>query len=304
MRQVNTFRAEPPLTRPTPPRRDPAPSRISYRIQRLLLTPLFRGFLRIGLPMAAAAGVGTMVLSDQDVRDRIGLTITEIRRSIEERPEFMVKLMAVDGASSEIGEDIREVLPVDFPVSSFDLDLEEMRNSVLSLDAVADADLRIRAGGVLQIDVTERVPAVVWRGPQGVELLDAEGHRVSALIARAERPDLPLLTGEGAENAVPEALAIFDVAGPILDRMRGLVRTGERRWDVVLDRKQRILLPEHGAVAALERVIALDQAQDLLGRDLVAIDMRNENRPTIRLAEQAVTELRRIKGLAEGDPGQ
>lgn len=304
MRQVNTFRAEPPLTRPTPPRRDPAPSRMSYRIQRLLLTPLFRSFLRIGLPMAAAAGVGTMVLSDQDVRDRIGLTITEIRRSIEERPEFMVKLMAVDGASSEIGEDIREVLPVDFPVSSFDLDLEEMRRSVLSLDAVADADLRIRAGGVLQIDVTERVPAVVWRGPQGVELLDAEGHRVSALIARAERPDLPLLTGEGAENAVPEALAIFDVAGPILDRIRGLVRTGERRWDVVLDRDQRILLPEHGAVAALERVIALDQAQDLLGRDLVAIDMRNENRPTVRLAEQAVAELRRIKGLAEGDPGQ
>ncbi|MBS9716873.1 cell division protein FtsQ/DivIB [Pseudohalocynthiibacter aestuariivivens] len=284
--------------------RDPAPSRLSYRYQRLLLTPLFRTFLRVGLPMGAAFALGMAVLGNADNRDAIALRITEIRNSIEERPEFMVKLMAIDGASPEVNGDIREIVPIDFPLSSFDLDLEEMRLTIAELDAVASAEVRIRAGGVLQIDVIERIPSVVWRGPQGVELLDSTGHRVGALIARAERPDLPLLTGEGAELAVPEALDLFAAAEPLASRVRGLVRMGERRWDVALDRNQRILLPEENPVEAIERVIALDHVQDLMARDLVVIDMRNQNRPTVRLAETAVTELRRIRGQVLGDTTQ
>ncbi len=78
--------------------------------------------------------------------------------------------------------------------------------------------------------------------------------------------------------------------------MRAVVRMGERRWDVVLDRGQRILLPTQTPIRAFERVIALDQAQDLLARDVSVIDMRNTARPTIRLNEQAVAELRRVNG--------
>jgi len=282
------------------PRRDPAPSRLAYRYQRLLLTPMFRFFMRAGLPFIAAVGVGALLLGDEDIRDVIGLKITEIRRSIQERPEFMVKLMAIDGASDELGEDIREILPLDFPLSSFDLDLEGLRQSVAALDAVASVEMRVRTGGILQIDIEERVPAVVWRGPQGVEVLDRGGRRVGALVARAERPDLPLLTGEGAEEAVPEALELIDVAAPLANRLRGLVRMGERRWDIVLDRDQRILLPERDPVSALERVIELDREQDLLGRDITAIDMRNDTRPTIRLANRAAAELRRVREEQQG----
>jgi cell division protein FtsQ len=64
---------------------------------------------------------------------------------------------------------------------------------------------------------------------------------------------------------VPEALALIDAAGPLSDRLRGLVRVGERRWDLVLDRDQRILSArDRRARRALERVIALDEAQELL----------------------------------------
>jgi hypothetical protein len=58
-------------------------------------------------------------------------------------------------------------------------------------------------------------------------------------------------------------------------RLRGLVRIGERRWDVVLDRDQRILLPADRRRGALERVIALDEAHELLARDIAVVDMRN-----------------------------
>ena len=282
-------------------RRDPAPSRWAYRFQRLWLTPVFRGLLRVGLPVFLMVLGAGWFFSDPDRQQQITDGITEVRRSVAERPEFMVKLMAIDGASAELAEEIRQVLPVDLPKSSFDLDLDEMQARVETLDAVATVDLHIRAGGVLQVEVQERVPAVIWRVGGYLELLDEGGRRVAALTTRRDRPDLPLLAGEGADRAVPEALALLRAAKPLEDRLRGLVRMGERRWDVVLDRGQRILLPETNPINALEQVIAVHQAQELLERDLAAIDMRNIARPTLRMEQQAVEELRRIRGIVLGD---
>lgn len=285
-----------PVNRP-----DPAPSRLRYRMQRLMLTPLFRVVLRVGLPIAAVLGAGGIYLADQDRREAIITTIQDYRRSFEERPEFMVKLMAIDGASNSVSEDIRDILPLDFPVSSFDLDLDVMRGTVTGLDAVQSASLRVRQGGVLQVDVTERVPVMVWRTPDGLELLDAEGVLVGPLLSRATRPDLPLIAGPGADKNVAEALELVAAAGPLTSRLRGLVRVGERRWDVVLNRHQRILLPDTGAVQALERVIAMHQAVDMLSRDLVTVDLRLENRPTVRMTSVAVEELWRIKSIEFGE---
>jgi cell division protein FtsQ len=67
---------------------------------------------------------------------------------------------------------------------------------------------------------------------------------------------------------------------------------GERRWDMVLDRDQRILLPETDPVAAMHRVVALDQAQDMLARDVSLVDMRLGSRPTLRLNTPALNVIR------------
>lgn len=284
----------------TAPTRDPAPSRLAYRVQRLWLTPLFRKAVFRGVPVLLALSLPALLLADADRRAGLETRIVALRDQIASRPEFMVKLMAVDGASAEVDEDIREILPLDFPVSSFDLDLEAMRQTVVDLDAVKSADLRIRPGGILELVLVERVPSVIWRGEDGLELLDGKGNRVAQLSDRAARPDLPVIAGAGADRVVPEALALIAVAAPVGARLRGLVRMGERRWDVVLDRGQRILLPEVGALETLERVIALDQVADMLARDVVAVDMRNPARPTLRLAPGAVDELQRIRRLQTG----
>lgn len=270
-----------PMTRPA----DPAPSRLSYRLHRLWLTPLVRLLILVGLPMGLTAGAGYLVLTRTQVVENARAYAADLRRTVEQRPEFMVKLMAIDGGTAEVSEDIREILPIDFPLSSFDLDLEAIRDRIEELDAVASAAVRVRSGGILQIDLVERTAAVVWRGPQGLEVLDGEGHRVAALDRRADRADLPLILGEGADRAVAEALAIGKAAGPLAPRARGLVRIGERRWDLMLDSDQRIMLPEQGAADALRRVAALALKFDLFTRDVALVDMRIPDKMTVRLRE-------------------
>ncbi len=284
-----------------PARHDPAPSRWAYRMHRLWLTPVFRRLVRVGLPFCLTLIAGTIYFSDEARRDAILLTIADMREEIHSRPEFMVELMAVDGAGEATGEDIREIVPVDFPISSFDLDLEMMRQDIVALPAVKDASVRIRNGGVLQIDVTERQPVAVWRSRAGLKLVDAEGVVIGEVAHRGVRADLPLVAGKGAAGQIDEALRLYAAAQPLAERMRGLVRMGERRWDVVLDRGQRIMLPEEQPVQALERVIALSAAQDMLSRDLVAVDMRLKKRPTIRMNADAVENWWKIREIAVGN---
>lgn len=280
---------------------DPAPSRWAYRFERLMLTPLFRLFLRVVLPFFVVFLGTVMWLSDEERRDRLSGWVHEVRGSIETRPEFMVNVMAIDGASVGIAEDIREIMPFDFPISSFDLDLPHIQEQVSGLPAVASATVRIRPGGIMQITITERDPVMVWRTREGLFLVDREGFVVAPASSRAAHPELPLMAGVGAELRVEEAQALFSAAQPIHGQLRGLVRVGERRWDVVLKGGQRILLPEDGAVQALERVIALAQAQDLFARDLTVVDMRLPERPTLRIAKRSVEEWWRLRRLEVGN---
>jgi len=220
------------------------------------------------------------------------------RTSIQQRPEFMVKLMAIDGVEGVLAADVRAAVPVEFPTSSFDLDLPALRQAITDLPGVKQASLRVKPGGVLQVSVQPRVPVAVWRSQDGLLLIDAEGSPIGQLASRGDRTDLPLVVGEAANQRVSEALELIRTAAPLGERLRGLVRMGERRWDVVLDREQRILLPETQAVQALERVIALEGAQDVLARDVARVDMRLAQRPTVQMNKDATQELWRIRQIS------
>jgi cell division protein FtsQ len=269
-------------------------------MHRMMLTPGFRRLLRYGLPSAVLAITVGGYLADETRRLDLAAGIADLRRQVAERPEFMVRLMVVEGASIPVTDAIRAVVEVEFPVSSFDIDLADLQAQIAALEAVESVKVQVRSGGELAIEVVERVPVALWRDGGTLRMIDVAGKRVATIERRTDRPDLPLLAGPGAERAVPEAQALLAAAAPIKPRVRGLLRVGERRWDLVLDRDQRVLLPETGAVAALERVIALDEAQDLFARDISLVDMRNPDRPTVRVTPAGIAALGQINGQTVG----
>ncbi|MGI9369638.1 MAG: cell division protein FtsQ/DivIB [Ruegeria sp.] len=268
-------------------RSDPAPSRFSYRFQRWMLTPGIRLGVKLGIPLCAVLAGAGLYFTSHERREALTTYVTDLRTAFEERPEFMVNLMAIDGAGTGLSEDIRQVVPLDFPISSWDLDLEQIRDTITVLDPVKSASVRIRPGGILQVEIVERQPVVVWRKRDGIDLLDETGAHVEQVASRAAYTDLPLIAGKGANQHVAQALRILTTARSLGDRVRGLVRIGERRWDLVLDRGQRIMLPTDRPVRALERVLAVNEVQDLLERDVSAVDMRLGSRPTIRMSKAA-----------------
>ena len=273
-------------------RRDPAPSVWSYRYQRLMLTPFYRRLIRIGIPLGVMALATLLWLSSEANRVTLAATVEHLKDKVQQRPEFMITSVEVTGADRALAAAIGEIARLDLPVSSFDLDLDALRGTVTALTAVRSAELRVHPGGRLEVQVIQRVPVAVWRYADGLRLIDAEGVMTGMIAERADRSDLPLIAGDGAKDAIDEALQLFAAAAPIAPRVRGLVRMGERRWDMVLDNDLRILLPTGHPVQALERVIALQQAQEMLDRDVAVVDMRLGDRPTLRLNPVAATVVR------------
>jgi len=270
------------------PRRTVAPTRLAFRLERLWLTPVVRIVTRVGVPVfCVTLGLG-LWLGDGDRRAELIESYQDLRTQIENRPEFQLSTLAIEGASPEVEAAVQALLPVRLPASRFALDLDGYRAAILRLDAVKSVSLIVQPGGTLSVRVTEREPVILWRTALGLQMLDESGHRTASLKRRDARPDLPLIAGEGADKAVPEALAILAAAKPILPRARGLIRIGERRWDIVLENDRRIMLPENDPVQAIDRALALNAAEDLLSRDFTRLDLRNATRPTIRLSAQAL----------------
>ena len=50
---------------------------------------------------------------------------------------------------------------------------------------------------------------------------------------------------------------------------------------------------------ALERILAQHDAQELLDRDVLRVDLRDGNRTILQLTPQAMAELRRMRELEE-----
>ncbi|HEY0214744.1 MAG TPA: cell division protein FtsQ/DivIB [Paenirhodobacter sp.] len=276
-------------------RRDPAPSRLAFRLQRLWLTPVVRALTRIGAPIfVVTLGLG-LWFGDEGRRADFTQWADDIKLQIQNRPEFRVSALKVEGAGPEVEDAVAALLPVTLPASSFAIDLTGYHDAIARLDAVKDAAVTVRSG-TLEVRIAERDPVILWRTPNGVEMLDAGGHRVASLTRRDARPDLPLIAGDGANNAVPEALEILAAAEPLLPKMRGLIRMGERRWDIALADDRRVLLPEKNPARAVERVLTLDGTDDLLSRDFSAIDLRNPERPTVRLSANALEQFQIVTG--------
>ncbi|WP_347832600.1 cell division protein FtsQ/DivIB [uncultured Planktomarina sp.] len=276
---------------------DPAPSLLSYRMQRLWLTPLFRALVRVGLPTFGIVGLGWMFLSQAENRDYLRGMVQEAQVSVQNQPVHQLQTLTIEGASPLLSEEIRAQFGNLFPISAFELDLEGMRGWIEKIPSVERAAVLTSVGGLLSVQVTEIQPEFIWRNVEGLHLISAKGDMLRRVPLRADYARLPLIAGEGAIASLREARGVLDTAAPISDRLRGLVRIGERRWDLVLLDGQTIALPEANPEQVLARVIVLSAAQDLFERDILLIDFRNPRRPTLRLRPQALAGLKQVKGV-------
>jgi len=224
-------------------------------------------------------------LKDQNNKNLVEEIVLDFYRKIIERPEFMLSALSIQGSSDSLNAEIREILGLNFPISSFDLDLADLRNRVLSLPPVETAEVRLEGGSILHVKVKEKVPALLLKDDTGIHVLNKNGDYIRPLLSTEYGSKLPVITGEGAQKAAAEAFILFSALHDKLDEVRGLVLVGGRRWNIVLKSGQVIMLPEKKSEQAVQKILILDKAEKILSRDIAVFDFRLPYRITLRFPE-------------------
>ena len=280
-------------------RSDPAPSRLTYRLNRFWLRRSFRFLVLVILPVIIGSIAVATILKKSYLVDYLTLKTLEIKENLALRPALKVTGLDIIADNASIDAKIKAIASFDFPLSSLDIDVEELRFLIEELDSVKQATVRLRSDGMIEILVFERKPAFVHKINGHFLVLDSEGIKIDEVFSRVDRSDLPLIVGEGADKAVEEAILLMLAMESLLVRVRGLVRIGERRWDIVLDRNQKIKLPEGNPINAIRKVLLLQNSKGILDRAVTHLDLRDDSRPFLGLTKKAFSDLKSMRNITQ-----
>ena len=187
------------------------PTRWRFRLQKLMLKPVWRRTAKVGLPCALVCAGAAWLLWGQNHLERITARTADLYQRAITHSDVMLTTLTIEGASADLEQRIRHHSAVLLPADPFDLDLAQLRADYRAIEPVADAVVRIRPNGVLHVRITMHRPAALWRNWGGLFLIGSDGHIIDTARSRADHPDMSVLAGEGADRATGEALALIEL---------------------------------------------------------------------------------------------
>lgn len=160
---------------------------------------------------------------------------------------------------------------------------EEVRARLERLDWVARASVQRRFPGHVHLVIEERVPFAIWQNRGRFALIDRTG-RVIVHDTVGRFAELPVVVGEGAAREAASLIGALAGYPELRRRVTASVRVNGRRWNLRLASGADVLLPEGHEAAALERLVSLHRENQVLDRELVAVDLRLPDRMVLRPA--------------------
>jgi cell division protein FtsQ len=167
-----------------------------------------------------------------------------------------------------------------------EVDLQDIREEVMTLDWVEDARVSRQLPNMIVVDIVERTPHAVLRRPDRLVLIDATGHELEP-VSPANARGMLEISGPGAQAQVPALDELLDAAPALRPQVAAAEWIGNRRWNLTFKSGQALALPmgEKEAAGAVIAFARLDGVHRLLGGKVAAFDMRSPERIYMRCPE-------------------
>lgn len=203
---------------------------------------------------------------------------------------FAIEDVKVSGNAQTSEIDILQLLGLDGTTSLVAMDVNIARRRLADLPWVEDVDVRKIYPRTIEIRLKERDAFGIWQHGSELSLIEKNGS-VIAPLRDNKFAALPLFVGRDAETGAASFMEQLDAWPEIRSKVKAYVRISGRRWDLHLNNGIIIKLPEVNVAKALHLLSRLDAEQQVMSRDIAAIDLRLSDRTTIQLT-QAATERR------------
>ncbi|HEY3778846.1 MAG TPA: FtsQ-type POTRA domain-containing protein [Rhizomicrobium sp.] len=157
--------------------------------------------------------------------------------------------------------------------SIFGANVQAARRHLLSLEWVADAEVRRQYPDLVTVSIVERQPFAMWETPEGTYVVERSG-RTIGLFDPGSFPHLPVLLGQGAPQGAAELVDAVSAHRATAARVVGYARVSDRRWNLLLNDGVVVKLPEDGWRKQLDLLEHLIVDKAVLERDISEIDLR------------------------------
>ncbi|MGL4975057.1 MAG: cell division protein FtsQ/DivIB [Bosea sp. (in: a-proteobacteria)] len=252
---------------------------LAQRLPRRIGTFLALGFL------TAAAATGIVMGGHLDeMRDNLG----EPRHFVARSVGLGIERVTISGIAELAEMEVLHEAGINPRGSLAFLDVSEARKALEANPLIREASVRKLYPSEVSINIVEREPYALWQLNGEISLISADGTVIDKM-RDARFAHLPLVVGDQANLKARDYVALLAEAGPLKSRIRGATLVSGRRWTLKLENGLDVRLPETNAAAAMTRLVSLDRDHKLTERDVISVDLRQPDRVTLRLSEEAAT---------------
>jgi cell division protein FtsQ len=242
-------------------------------------------WLPVGLPLVLAAGLSTYAVTSGAVaRNWQELHGEAIALSAD--AGLSVERVLVSGRNRTDRQSLVDALAIEIGEPMLSIDIETSRERVAALAWVRDVSIEKRLPNTLVVSLVERRPLALWQNEGAVSVVDAEGNVIDGAKPN-DFAELMLVVGPDAPGHAAELLSVMEAIPDLKSRVAAAIRIGERRWNLRLDDGIDIQLPEQDLQSAWIALADLDRTEQLLARDVQAVDLRFPDRLVLRLTPDA-----------------
>jgi cell division protein FtsQ len=197
-----------------------------------------------------------------------------------------VQTLTIQGATPDAQADIARATNLYRDEPILHLDLQALRRRIEQVGWVKSARVVRLLPDTIVVAVTQRPTFAVWEHAGKAMVIDNTGHPIPEADP-ARFANLPLVVGDGADQAAPAILPIVRAHPQLMDHLDALIRVDGRRWDLRMKDGGLIQLPASGEDAALVELDQLDQKSRILELGFERIDLRDPSLVAVRPRETA-----------------
>lgn len=244
---------------------------LSFR--RLALATVGVGFLVVGLwsYFHASSFISHVTYRFEEMMASLGFKLEDVvvQGRIRTNKDHILKTLALEKGK---------------PLLS--INLSDAKKKLEEITWVHAVSVERRFPDTLYIRISEKCPIALWLNHSKTFLLDKDGTVIETKEPHKYK-ELLIVTGEDVPDHVGDFITLLNKYPQIKSRTTGATHLRARRWDIKLDGKIDVKLPEKEVERALAYLMELEKDHHLMEKEIVTIDMRLPEQLILRLTPEA-----------------
>ena len=269
---------------------DPAPSKLSYKLNRLFYKLWFKTLLILILLVLCGVLAKNFLYKNIDLSAEIKFLSEESSELYKDLTELTISRIVVKGAQEPLKEEIIMLIKNAANEEFSALKAKSLQEKIKEIKKVKEAVVKFSTDGSVIVNVIERKQVAVFLNNNLYEVLDRNGVVLSVYSDYGGLSKFPLIVGKFGSRNIPDLLTLVNEIGLYGSEVLYYEWVGERRWNVHMKSDLVFKLPESNLNRGVELMRMFLRETNNYPRPLVSIDLRNLDKPIIKFRKSPSIE--------------